>query len=241
MDLDCRFGRSKKRSDQMTVTMARTDHQIHEAVLQELMFDGEVDETDVGVEVDKGTVTLTGTVSNCAKKYAAQEAAHRVCGVLDVANEIRVHTPSALARTDTEIAQALRMTLEWDVMVPQEKVQSTVANGWVTLTGEVPTLLDKMHVERTVRNLLGVRGLVNNITVKVKSADAHRVKSSIEQALERHAEREADRIDVDVKDGTVSVTGRVHNWNEKQAVLGAARCASGVRRVEDHLKIDPYI
>jgi BON domain len=41
--------------------------------------------TDVGLEVDDGVVTLTGTVSSWAKRHAAQEAAHRVAGVLDVA------------------------------------------------------------------------------------------------------------------------------------------------------------
>ena len=65
------------------------------------------------------------------------------------------------------------------------------------------------------------------------------VRRSIEAALERRAEREAERIQVNVKDGTVFLTGRVHNWNEKQAVLGAAGYAPGVRKVEDHLRVDP--
>jgi osmotically-inducible protein OsmY len=38
--------------------------------------------------MDDGVVTLTGTVSSSAKRHAAQEAAHRVAGVLDVANDI---------------------------------------------------------------------------------------------------------------------------------------------------------
>ncbi len=40
---------------------SRTDEQIHHDVLHELRWDNRVEETEVGVEVDKGVVTLTGT------------------------------------------------------------------------------------------------------------------------------------------------------------------------------------
>jgi hypothetical protein len=46
-----------------------------------------VEDTEVGVEVDQGVVTLTGTVASYAKKLAAKAAAHRVTGVLEVAND----------------------------------------------------------------------------------------------------------------------------------------------------------
>src|SRR5689334_19919179 len=87
------------------------DHQIHQAILKELLWDTQVDETEVGVEVDQGVVTLTGTVDSYAKKQAAQEAAHRVIGVLDVANDIQVNVPYGLTSTDTGIAHAVRQAL----------------------------------------------------------------------------------------------------------------------------------
>jgi len=222
-----------------TNNSAATDHQIRDAVLRELALDPRVDAADVGVLVNCGTVTLTGFVCNLAEKLAAQEAAHRVRAVLDVANDIEVHNPSALARTDTEIAQALRMALEWDATVPQQKVKSTVSSGWVTLTGEVPTSQDRIRVERIVPKLLGVRGVVNNISVKSNASSAPTVKNFIDQFQQPHGESEADRIVVRVKDGTVSVTGRVNNLSEKQAVIGAACCATGLNKVEDHLRVDP--
>ena len=99
----------------------KTDTQIHHDVLEELKWDSRVDETEVGVQVARGVVTLTGTVTSWAKRVAAQEAARRVIGVLDVANDIKVKVPGGLARTDTEIAQAVRQALEWDVFVPDEQ------------------------------------------------------------------------------------------------------------------------
>ena len=59
-------------------------------------------------------------------------------------------------------------------------------------------------------------------------------------ALKRHAEREAEGIDVSLKEGTASLAGKVHTWAEKQAILGALKYAPGVERVNDQLSIDPY-
>lgn len=223
----------------MVSTLAKTDRQIHEAVLQELRWDTQVDETDVGVEVDNGVVTLSGTVGSYAKKMEAQEAAHRVAGVLDVANDIQVKLPGTHAPDDTDIAHAVRRALEWDEFVDHEKITSTVMSGFVTLDGNVPFLINRTHAERAVRNLTGVRGVINKLVVSAPKLAPDIVRHSIEVALERRAEREADRITVEISDGTVSLIGRVHNWHERQAVLGAVSHAPGVRRVEDHLRVDP--
>src|SRR5262249_40184294 len=105
----------------------RTDSEIQQSVWRELKWDTRVGETEVGVTVERGVVTLTGTVDSYAKKLAAQESAHRVLGVLDVANDIQIRIPGSLARTDAEIARAVRNSLEWDVWVDEQKVQSTVS------------------------------------------------------------------------------------------------------------------
>ena len=138
----------------MTQTaMTKMDAQIHHDVLEELKWDSRVDETEVGVQVASGVVTLTGAVTSWAKRVAAQEAAHRVIGVHDVANDIKVKMPGGLTRTDTEIAQAVRRALEWDVFVPEDKITSTVTDGWVTLDGAVDTWSQRNDAERAVRNL----------------------------------------------------------------------------------------
>lgn len=225
----------------MTLTMAKTDHQIQKAVLQELEWDTNVDETEVGVEVNNAVVTLTGMVSSYARKVAAQNAAHRVAGVLDVANDIQVKMPDAQTITDTEIAQAVCRALEWDALVAHENIRSTVSNGMVTLEGTVPFCADRSYAERAVRNLTGVRGVIDLLSVSSSQQVApEKVRNSIEAALARRSEREADRIRVEVKDGTVFLTGKVHNSSEREAVLGAAGCAPGVRKVEDRLSVDPY-
>jgi len=218
--------------------MAKTDAQIHHDILEELKWDSRVEETEVGVQVASGVVTLTGTVTSWAKRVAAQEAAHRVIGVQDVANDIKVMVAGGLMRTDTEIAQAVRRALEWDVFVPEEKITSTVTDGWVTLDGAVDTWSQRNDAERAVRNLTGVKLVLNKISVKPTKPVPEDVRRAIEQALERRAEREARRISVDVKDGTVTLTGTVDSWAERKSVIAAARFTPGVQMVEDRLRTE---
>ena len=224
--------------------MKKSDEQIHQDVLRELRWDSRVEETEVGVEVDQGVVTLTGTVASYAKKLAAKEAAHRVMGVLDVANDIQVKVPGSAGRTDTEIAQAVRHALEWDVLVPHTYITSTVTDGWVTLEGPVEWLRERDDAERAVRYLQGVRGVINQIVVRPATVQPEQVRGVIEDALERRAARAAaraaDHMQVQVCDGVVTLTGRVHSYAEKRAVLGAVSHAPGVHTVTDRLRIEYY-
>ena len=218
----------------------RSDRKLAEQVLSELRWDSRLACTDISVDVTEAVATLTGTVSSYAKKIAAQEAAHRVAGVLDVANDIKVEPADLFARTDTEIASAVRNALEWDALVPNELITSTVSDGWVTLEGDVDYWREREDAERAIRRLAGVVGVINKITIRKRSVDPKELREQIEYALERRADREAERLRLDIHDGAVDLHGRVHSWQEKRAVMGSISHAPGVTQVVDHLRIDPY-
>jgi len=222
-------------------TETKSDAQIQQEVLRELKWDTRVEETEIGVIVDQGVVTLTGNVSSYGKKLAALKAAHRVAGVLDVADEIQVVLPGGKTRTDAEIAQAVRNSLEWDVMVNDERIRSTVTKGWVYLDGTVETLYEREDVERAIRRLAGVRGVTDRLVVAGPSVKPDVVQRAIEEALERRAGRVAHRLKVSVSDGTVTLKGWVRSWAEKRAVLGAVSHAPGVCAVNDDLILDPLL
>jgi osmotically-inducible protein OsmY len=220
----------------------KSDGEIQQDVQRELAWDPRVEQAGIGVEVRHGVVTLSGTVSSWAKRLAAEEAAYRVIGVLDVADDIEVKVPGWLARSDAEIAAAVRHALTWDVFVPDQRIRSTVTDGWVTLDGHVDFWAEREDAEHAVRNLVGVRGVTNRIAVTVTPprelpADVHR---AIEEALARRAHRHAGRIQIDVAGGRVTLTGRVRSWQERQAIVGAARLTPGVEAVEDRLEIAPF-
>ena len=218
----------------------KSDSEIRAQVLRELKWDSRIIWAEIKVDVCDGIVTLTGIVSSYAKKLAAQEAAHRVVGVLDVANEIEVRPTAVAGRGDEDIARAVRHVLQWDALVPDDRIQSTVSNGWVTLEGEVDLWRERDDAERAVMRLEGVVGVINKIRMVPRQVDPNELREQIEYALERRADKQAERLRIEVHEGTVDLFGRVHSWQEKRAVLGSISHVPGVADVKDHLRIDPY-
>lgn len=225
----------------MVQAIKKTDGQIHQDVIAELKWDTRVKETDIGVEVDAGVVTLTGTVDSWAARMAAREAAHRVAGVLDVADDVKVKLPGSYERNDTEIAQAVRQALEWDVLLPDKQIRTTVTNGVVTLEGTVEHWSQHDDAARCIRNLAGVREVHNLLEVRPSGprVSPQAVRDAIQQALERHAEHASKHVMIAVDGGKVTLSGTVPSWTDRQAIEGAARGTPGVGKVDDRLTISP--
>src|SRR5438094_6984773 len=103
-------------------TLTRTDEEIQKDVFTELKWDACLQPNEIGVVVKDGVVTLTGWVDSYLKKWAAERATHRVRGVVAVANDVEVRLPTAVERTDADVAAAATRALEWDARVPIEKL-----------------------------------------------------------------------------------------------------------------------
>ena len=219
-------------------TTVRSDEDIQRDVLEELAWEAEVQANEIGVAVNDGIVTLTGWVDSFPKKWAAERAAHRVRGVVAVANDIDVRLPGSAERTDADIAAAATRALDWDALIPPGGVKVTVSKGWVTLDGAVEWQFQRRAAERAVRRLTGVRGVTNLITVRPKvQPSGSELKRRIEEALVRNAETDADRVTVDVDDGKVILDGQVRSWAERDAAERAAWSAPGVTEVVNRITV----
>jgi len=220
--------------------MVRSDNDILKDVIAALQFEPGLRNDDIAVSVREGVVTLAGFVDSYAEKWKAERAAARVKGVRAVANDLEVKLPASSQRPDPELARAVADALKWNVLVPHERIKAAIDHGWVTLEGDVDWFYQKEEAEKTVRNLTGVKGITNLITVYEQPVP-NDVKQRIRDALERAAAIDADRVNVEVDGHKVILRGTVASFAEAREAEQAARSAPGVTEVDNRLVVDPSV
>ncbi len=216
----------------------KTDRQLQQDVSAELEWEPSVHAAHIGVEVREGVVTLAGQVDSYAEKWSAERVAQRVSGVKAMATELTVHLTSLSQRTDADIAASVENLLEWSATLPAGVIKVMVEGGWVTLSGTVDWKFQKQSAADSIRHLMGVVGVSDQITIK-PSVSATVVKSDIEAALKRAALADAHQIAVTVHGTDVTLSGTVHNWAERETATNSAWRTPGVRNVVDMMVLTP--
>ena len=215
----------------------RTDAQLQKDIIDELRWEPQIREREIGVAVKGGVVTLTGSVPSYSDKYLAETVVEGFAGVKAIANDLAVKLPSSSVRSDTEIAHQVVNALLWDVNVPETKVRAHVADGWVTLEGSVDFAFAKRAAYLAVRNLTGVRGVTNLIEVTPAPVSSLDVTQKIKDAMRRRADQDVQRIVVTTTDGVVTLSGSVPSFAERRTAETAAWAAPGVKDVRDNLVV----
>jgi osmotically-inducible protein OsmY len=214
----------------------KSDAELQRDVMNELTWEPSINAENIGVAAKDGVVTLNGSVDSFAEKWAAERAAKRVAGVKAFAENIEVRLPSYSRRTDADIAHTVANVLEWNVDVPHEQIKIMVQDGWVTLSGEVEWLYEKNAAYDAVRSLTGVRAVTNQIVVKPRMVSSE-VKTRIQEAFQRNAGLDAQKIKVQTRDGQVVLTGTVRSWAEREEAERAACAAPSVCEVLNELAV----
>ena len=215
----------------------KPDLEIQKDVMEELRWSPLLNASEIGVAVKSGVVTLSGNVDTYTKKLAAENAAKNVAGVKAVAQEIDVRISDFGKRTDTDIAQAVLNALKWHSAVKEDKIKMKVEDGWVTLEGEVEWEFQRSAARNSVENLLGVKGITNNIKV-MPAVAATDVARKIGAAFHRSATLDSQKINLEVVGSKVVLKGKVRSYAEKKDAENAAWLAPGVSKVENDLLID---
>ena len=193
---------------------------------------------EIGVTAKDGVVTLSGTVDSYSKKKEAENAAKNVSGVKVVVEKIDIHFSSQWAtKTDNDVAVEIVNAFKWNWQVPSDKVKVKVEKGWVTLQGEVGWNYQKVAANNAVKNLMGVKGVYDEIKVKSENHDAVE-KQQIEKAISRNWSINDRDIHVKVSGTKVTLSGTVHSLYEKDEAGRVAWNAPGVWTVDNDLMVD---
>jgi osmotically-inducible protein OsmY len=216
----------------------RSNEDLQKDVQNAIKWEPLLHAAEIGVTVKDGIVNLTGTVDSYAKKIEAEDAAKKVAGVKAIVEKIEIKFSNGYGKkTDNEIATEVVNAFKWNWEVPSNKVKVKVENGWVTLSGEVFWNYQKEAARLAVKNLLGVQGVTNSITIKSETQDEIE-KKGIESALLRNWSINSQDIQVKVAGTKVTLKGKVHSLYQKDEAGRIAWNAPGVWSVENDLAID---
>lgn len=219
--------------------MKNTDETIKKTIIDTLYWDSRVDASNVKVEVDNREVQLHGTVPNYSASEAALFDAYRAPGVTHVDNQLKVKYPSVIdVPSDKEIQKNIEMQLSWYDSTRNSDIQVSVKNGQVVLKGHVDAYWKKFRADKIISDLTGVMKITNMLTVvPTKAILDDVIADDVVQAINRSYIVDVNDIDVQVKNGIVTVSGTISNRVEYEAALDAVSNTFGVKDVVDRLHI----
>jgi osmotically-inducible protein OsmY len=214
----------------------KTNESLQKDVQEALKWEPLLHSAEIGVTVKDGVVTLFGTVDNYSKKLEAEHAAKMVSGVKVVVEKIDIKYGNYGKKSDADVANEIINAYKWNWSIPEDKIKVKVENGWVTIDGTVNWNYQKEAAINAVKNLLGVKGVTNNITIKSAITDLIE-KKDIEKALERNWTINDENIKINVIANEVTLSGTVNSYYEKDEAERIAWNAPGVCSVNNELSL----
>lgn len=227
----------------------RTDEEIREDVEVALTQDPATDSYEIDVAVDKGVVTLTGTVESVAEKTLAAKVAKGVKGVIALENNVRVAYPTE--RSDTEIQAEIERRLELHPQIDELFIDVTVENGEVALTGVVGSVAEQTEalqsawtagVQDVDMSGLSIEWWTRESMYQTQTPDIKtdaELARDVNDALLYEPRVTSFDVNVQVENGAVTLSGVVDNYKAKRAAEEAARGVAGIWRVKNYISVRP--
>lgn len=234
------------------------DDKIREAVERRFRNDAWLDDSEIDVEVNDGTVALSGTVGSAVILERAREQAQRWATTVDTSDlqvswqdrreqgvtqtSGRDQTTTAetdtMARSDEDIREAIQESFADDGRLAGNDLKIEVENGQVTLSGQAANRLDKTEAARLARGIAGVSGVTNEIEIsRSATAEPAGLQDRVARALKRNSELRDDDIQCKIADGTATLMGSVDSTYEKNKAESIASGIDGVSEVDNQIEV----
>jgi osmotically-inducible protein OsmY len=134
--------------------------------------------------------------------------------------------PSRLAIEDSGAAASLA-----------DGVRVHVASGVVTLQGHVPSPEARTQVVSAIQELQGVVSVQDRLVVGPSAASDERLAELAVQRLSQLPAIPRETVQIDVRDGVAHISGTTESAASKAAYQRMAERMTGVRRVENSLRV----
>jgi osmotically-inducible protein OsmY len=155
-----------------------------------------------------------------------------------------LNTMAVSYRADEDIQTDVLEELKWDPRVQVNEIGVVVKDGVVTLTGWVDSYMKKIAAEEAAHRVHGVKAVANDIEVRLPGSaertDADLARAII-AALRWDTNVPADKIDVTVSHGWVTLKGEVEYGFQRQEAERAAQRISGVKGVTNLITVKPRL
>jgi osmotically-inducible protein OsmY len=145
-------------------------------------------------------------------------------------------------RNDSDIQRDVENELRWDPDVHEDDIAVRVENGVVALAGYAPHYSDKYQAELDAKRVQGVKGLANDIEVRLQSVDQRPdpdIARSATSAIEFQLPFWNDHIKVTARNGWITLTGDAQWHYQKERAETAVRHLPGVKGVINEIVMKP--
>ncbi len=215
----------------------KSNEELQKDVQEAIKWEPLLHAAEIGVAVNNGIVTLTGTVDNFIKKQEAETATKKVSGVNAIVEKIEIKFKGSLIKSDEELAKDALNALQWDWQVPHETIKVKIEKGIITLSGEVRWNYQKEAAKKAVSSLPHIKSVMNDIAVQSETADQIEQKD-IEEAIARTWAIDNSDIHVKVSGHKVTLNGTVESLFQKDEAARVAWNAPGIWHLDNNLVVE---
>ncbi len=214
------------------------DIQINRAIRERIAADLTLSSQNVTVASTAGVVNVNGSVDNLPNKDKVVRIAGAIRGVRAVVDDSVVRPVS---RPDALILADVKSALHDDPATEKDAVEVTVENGIVTLKGDVDSWQEKQLLTGVAMAVSGVKQIDNAVVVKrdltVKRTDVQ-IESAVKQRLAFDIWLNGSVIDVEVKEGVVTLDGVVATPELKNRAIADSHVTGVLGVLEDGLVVN---
>jgi len=235
----------------MPVQASKTDDRIESTAKKSYVFKTYLKGDDIKIQSKDGAVTLTGIVADNHNKSLAQETVAGIPGVKSVDNKLEVKGTPPAENSDAWLITKVKATLLFHRSVSGFNTEVNVKDGIVTLQGEAPSQAQKALTTEYAKDVEGVKGVNNAMTVAKTSTktskkaqtvgqkiDDASITAQVKMTLLYHRSTSALNTSVTTKKGVVRLAGKAKNAAEKDLAAKYANDVNGVKSVKNLMTIE---